>query len=551
MDLLEGLLYMIWRGVAIGVIISAPMGPVGILCVQRTLEKGRRTGLYTGVGAAVSDLCYCLITAFGLSFVENFLERNSNIIQLVGSMVLIAFGVYLFKSNPSRKLKKPVGNHVAAGKNILNGFLFTVSNPLIIFLIIGLFARFNLMLPENTFYQYMAGFVSIFAGALLWWYVITFFVDKVRAHFNLRSMWLVNKIIGGIIFLFAIVGIVTAASGIMNAAANTPLYLNSSRGFAEFAGNSTDSVCKLENSTDKILYRMLPADSVGDFMLEFRLINKHNKPRKSYSYTDEYGKISKISFPGWGIVMKSDKGEDACIEFKTCDNITDETYTAPVIKVTMVENGIQVCEKEITEGMDLYDGENTFRLTKVDDNLVLKAGNREYKEVFAAKVRMQNIEKVGYKVEPGGEIELDNIVLIPSDRNRGKSMDKADIANLYDYLRVSSNQVEGLWMIYDRTLEDNYLRVGGDYRLAIKKSPEGYMMIYLSGAKVNSSIWEEGMIKGALISTPFEGVFDVRWFDSEGRAIPMEIKAQYDEGLIKMLFPTLNSELRLRRIPIQ
>ena len=56
MGILEGILYMIWRGIAIGVIISAPMGPVGILCVQRTLEKGRRTGFYTGLGAAISDL---------------------------------------------------------------------------------------------------------------------------------------------------------------------------------------------------------------------------------------------------------------------------------------------------------------------------------------------------------------------------------------------------------------------------------------------------------------------------------------------------------------
>ena len=123
MGILEGILYTMWRGLAIGIIISAPMYPVGILCVQRTLDKGRRTGLYTGVGAAISDLLYCLLTGFGLSFIEEFLERNSNIIQLIGSLVLIGFGVYLFKSNPSRKLKKPSEQKIPAGRNILNGFL--------------------------------------------------------------------------------------------------------------------------------------------------------------------------------------------------------------------------------------------------------------------------------------------------------------------------------------------------------------------------------------------------------------------------------------------
>lgn len=208
--MLENLLYMLWRGIAIGVLVSAPMGPVGMLCIQRTLDKGRRAGFYTGVGAASSDLLYCLLTGFGLSFIEEFLERNQNIIQLLGSIVLIAFGVYLFKSNPSKGLKKPAVSQTSAKKNILTGFLFTVSNPLILFLIIGLFARFNFLMPEMTFFHYLIGFVFIFLGALAWWWLVTAFVDKVRAHFNIRSMWLINRIIGIIIFIFAIVGIATS-----------------------------------------------------------------------------------------------------------------------------------------------------------------------------------------------------------------------------------------------------------------------------------------------------------------------------------------------------
>jgi len=168
MDILEGILYMFWRGIAIGVIISAPMGPVGILCVQRTLEKGRSTGFFTGVGAAISDLFYCLLTGFGLSFIEEFLKANQNVIQIIGSVVLVVFGVYLFRSNPSRTLKKPDAMRTSRRRDILQGFLFTFSNPLIIFLIIGLFARFNFLLPEISLVQYGVGFVSIFAGALMW-----------------------------------------------------------------------------------------------------------------------------------------------------------------------------------------------------------------------------------------------------------------------------------------------------------------------------------------------------------------------------------------------
>ena len=80
---MEDIFYMLWRGLAIGILVSAPMGPVGMLCIQRTLNKGRKSGLYTGFGAAVSDLFYCLLTGFGLSFIEGFLERNQDISQLL------------------------------------------------------------------------------------------------------------------------------------------------------------------------------------------------------------------------------------------------------------------------------------------------------------------------------------------------------------------------------------------------------------------------------------------------------------------------------------
>ncbi|MDE5886149.1 MAG: LysE family translocator [Muribaculaceae bacterium] len=216
MDFIESLIYMIWRGVAIGILISAPMGPVGMLCIQRTLAKGRRPGLYTGIGATISDLFYCLLTGFGLSFIQEFLEHNQNVIQLVGSAVLIGFGIYLFKKNPASSITQSNQDEPASPKkNILGGFFFTVSNPLILFLIIGLFARFNFPVPEVKFYHYIVGYLSIAAGALGWWWLVTYIINKVRTHFSLRSMWLINKIIGSVILIFAIVGIVSSVSNLI------------------------------------------------------------------------------------------------------------------------------------------------------------------------------------------------------------------------------------------------------------------------------------------------------------------------------------------------
>ena len=205
---MELILYIILRGFVIGVLISAPMGPVGVLCIQRTMNKGRWAGFYTGLGAAISDLMYSLLAGLGLSIVIDFIEANQNPLQIAGSIVLLVFALYLLRRNPVRTLRRLKDKKKSYVQDLVTGFLFTVSNPLILFLIIGLYARFNFMLPEYDVYHYLLGYLFIFVGAISWWFVITFFVNAVRSHFNLRSMWLVNRIIGATILVMSLVGLV-------------------------------------------------------------------------------------------------------------------------------------------------------------------------------------------------------------------------------------------------------------------------------------------------------------------------------------------------------
>ena len=102
------ILDFIFKGLLIGIMASAPMGPVGVLCIQRTLNKGRWYGFITGIGATVSDLIYALFTGFGMSFVMDFIqnERSRFILQICGSIVLLLFGVYCYRSDPTKKIHK-------------------------------------------------------------------------------------------------------------------------------------------------------------------------------------------------------------------------------------------------------------------------------------------------------------------------------------------------------------------------------------------------------------------------------------------------------------
>lgn len=208
---MEQMLYILPRALAIGVFISAPMGPIGMLVIQRTLSKGRWPAFFTGIGAAFSDLVYCLLTGLGISFITDFIETHQFLLQVIGGIVLAAFGLYLFRKNPTRALHTSdvqVSNNYFS--DAVTGFFLTFSNPLILFFIIGLFARFNFVLPEFDLAHYIVAYALIFAGALGWWYLVTMLVNRLRRRFNVRSLWLINRIIGSILILMAIFGVAMA-----------------------------------------------------------------------------------------------------------------------------------------------------------------------------------------------------------------------------------------------------------------------------------------------------------------------------------------------------
>lgn len=534
MSFFESLFYVIWRGIAIGVIISAPMGPVGILCVQRTLEKGRRIGFYTGIGAAISDLFYCLLTGFGLSFIEDFLNQNQNVIQIIGSVVLVIFGIYLFRSNPARTLKKPE-EQVSKGKNVLSGFLFTFSNPLIIFLIIGLFARFNFLLPEISFLHYIIGFLSIIAGALMWWWIVTFFVDKVRSHFNLRSMWLINKITGGIIMLFALVGVITAITNIANAA-TYPICLNSRRGFGPLEsspeGTSRGALRIAAGSSDTVT-GYLPLGDAQSFDMTFRS-----------------AVLSRKKAARWGVVLKS-QGKESRVAVRMVDDRFDP-LAAQRMEVNVYGND-SPGSFSLNSGVDFNGGQNSFNLTVADGEMAMRAGNRKYQPLFDG-IKVGRCDSIGFWVEPGGIVEIDDIVIRQSSPAATPAASSFSHFALPDvrksYFSRSSDEIEGVWEVFDRMLDDSRLLPGGNYRLAIVNRSGNYDVIYLSGAKTLPSLWKPGMKKGELKSTSFRGVFDVCWLDPSGCPLPGEIKAQYESpGILTLQFPAHGSStLRLRKI---
>ena len=213
--ILPDILDFIFKGMLIGMIASAPMGPVGILCVQRTLNKGRWYGFVTGIGAAASDMIYAGITGLGMGFVMNFVtdDRNHFFLQIIGSILLLIFGWVTFRSDPTKNLRQTGKNKGTLWYNGWTAFLVTLSNPLIIFLFLALFAQFAFVLPDHPV-EVLIGFLSIAGGALLWWYGLTWLVDKVRTKFEAAGLRIINQIIGVCVIIVSVIMLIGTVSNL-------------------------------------------------------------------------------------------------------------------------------------------------------------------------------------------------------------------------------------------------------------------------------------------------------------------------------------------------
>ena len=192
----------------VGIVASAPMGPVGVLTVQRTLNKGRWYGFATGIGAAVSDLIYAVMTGFGMSFVMDFVERPSIVfyLKMLGCFLLFCFGAYTYYTKPAAP-HKPSGQRGSLWHNMFTGFAITVSNPLIVFLFLALFARCDFVVPDHPLEQAI-GYVGVLAGALVWWFCLSTALSKLGSRFEMGTIRLFNRLLGLLVIVASVVGLI-------------------------------------------------------------------------------------------------------------------------------------------------------------------------------------------------------------------------------------------------------------------------------------------------------------------------------------------------------
>lgn len=191
------------KGAILGFSIAAPVGPIGILCIRRTLQYGRLSGFSSGLGAAIADTLYGGIAAFGLTLISDFLVAQGFWLRLIGGAFLVYLGGKTFFSKTPEHPQKIA--HTTLLSDFLSTLFLTLANPLTIVSFLAIFAALKLPIEENGSFSAFELVGGVFIGSALWWLILSQGVSLVRKKINPKVMTWINRIAGGIIVSFGLI----------------------------------------------------------------------------------------------------------------------------------------------------------------------------------------------------------------------------------------------------------------------------------------------------------------------------------------------------------
>jgi threonine/homoserine/homoserine lactone efflux protein len=193
------------KGFIIGFSIAAPVGPIGILCIQRTLSGGNIQGLVTGLGAASADALYGFVAAFGLTFISNFLVDQSIWFRIIGGLFLCYLGIRAFLRKPQERTVSVVNSTNFSA--YATTFFLTLTNPMTILFFAGIFAGLGIVSESSDYASAGLMVIGVFSGSGAWWLILSGATGIFRNKISEGKLALVNKFSGLIILAFGIVAI--------------------------------------------------------------------------------------------------------------------------------------------------------------------------------------------------------------------------------------------------------------------------------------------------------------------------------------------------------
>lgn len=194
-----------FKGLILGFSIAAPVGPIGALCIRQTLQYGRLSGLFSGLGAAVADTIYGIIAAFGLTLISDFLTAHQFWLRLIGGAFLIYLGLRTYRAKPTEKTRSIA--HKTLTKDFFSTFLLTMTNPMTVLTFIALFAGLGFTGESKMSASWLV--TGVFFGSALWWLILSEGITLFRKQMSPKVMTWVSRFAGLLIMGFGAAALIS------------------------------------------------------------------------------------------------------------------------------------------------------------------------------------------------------------------------------------------------------------------------------------------------------------------------------------------------------
>ena len=203
---------LVAKGIVIGLAVAAPIGPVNLIVIRRTLRYGRLNGFLSGGGAAAGDAIFAAVAAFGLTAAIDIVIRFETALQIVGGLFLVALGVRTWLSHPHFDETTEDNLSAAVAAVFATTFFLTITNPATMLGFIAIFGGIGGLADSGEDYGRAATIVlAVMAGSALWWAGLSAFVSLFRQKMNDRLLSVVNRVSGGLIVIFGVIVLMRVA----------------------------------------------------------------------------------------------------------------------------------------------------------------------------------------------------------------------------------------------------------------------------------------------------------------------------------------------------
>lgn len=198
------LIEILLKGILLGLAVSMPLGPIGIILINRTIKRGMISGFFSGLGLASADTLLAVLAALGFNVILSFINQERFIISVIAGLIIIGIGLKIFISNPVKDIRNREKANKSLWRDYYSVFVLSISNPYTIFIFVAFFSGVHIngnVKPELVPFFLIPG---VLIGTITWWFFLSYFVSRFKKNIRLRVIVRVNKVAGIVVIVIGV-----------------------------------------------------------------------------------------------------------------------------------------------------------------------------------------------------------------------------------------------------------------------------------------------------------------------------------------------------------